>query len=194
MGVMFRASFTHDHSQLWPASSFECIDIQLRCNAIPSTLRLFVIYRPLSSSPNSQPFATFLTEFRHLVECVGTKSGIIILGDFNVPYGDVDDAHARALRDIPSDANLRQNVTDATHNRGNILDLIITSTSSSPITRVSVDDLVTDHYASMCHLVTTKPRPPRKKTQHTAAMPPLTIQTSPMIYVSRLCSYNALVT
>ena len=52
---------------------------------------------PPSSSPNSQPFATFLTEFRHLVECVGTKSGTIILGDFNVPHGDVDDAHARAV-------------------------------------------------------------------------------------------------
>ena len=111
VGVLFRASFTLDHSKLWPASSFECIDIQLRCNAIPSTLRLFVIYRPPSSSPNSQPFATFLTEFRHLVECVGTKSGIIILGDFNIPYGNADDAHARALRDILSDANMRQNVT-----------------------------------------------------------------------------------
>ena len=43
VGVLFRASFTLDHSKLWPASSFECIDIQLRCNAIPSTLRLFVI-------------------------------------------------------------------------------------------------------------------------------------------------------
>ena len=162
VGVLFRASMTLDHSQLWPASSFECIDIQLRCNAIPSTLRLFLIYRPPSSSPNSQPFATFLTEFRYLIECVGTKPGIIILGDFNVPYGDVNDAHARALRDILSDANLMQNVTDATHTRGNILDLIITSTSSSPITRVSVADLVTDHHAIMCHLVTTKPRPPRK--------------------------------
>ena len=162
VGVLFRASFTLDHSKLWPASSFECIDIQLRCNAIPSTLRLFVIYRPPLSSPNSQPFATFLTEFRHLVECVGTKSGIIILWDFNIPYGNADDAHARALRDILSDANMRQNVTDATHNRGNILDIIITSTSSSPITRVSIDDLVTDHYAIICNLVTTKPRPPRK--------------------------------
>ena len=123
VGVLYRASLTLDNSQLWPASSFECIDIELRRNSIPSTLRLFVIY-PAITQPHSQPFATFLNEFRHLVECVGTKSGIIIIiGDVNVPYGDVDDAHARALRDILSDANLRQNVTEATHNRGNILDL-----------------------------------------------------------------------
>ena len=88
---------------------------------------------------------------------------IVILGDFNVRYGDNSDAHPRALHDILSDANMRQNVTDATHNRGNVLGLIIAASSSSPITRVSVNDLVTDHFAVLCDLVTTKPHPPRKK-------------------------------
>ena len=78
-------------------------------------------------------------------------------------YGDNSDAHARALHDILSDANVRQNVTDATHNRGNVLHFVITASSSSPITRVSVDDLVTDHFAVLCDLITTKARPPRKK-------------------------------
>ena len=62
-----------------------------------------------SSSQNSQQFAIFLTEFRDLVERVGMESGIIILGDFNVAYGDNNDAQARALHDTLSDANLRQN-------------------------------------------------------------------------------------
>ena len=44
-----------------------------------------------------------------------------------------------------------------------MLDLVITASSSSPVTRVSVDDLVTDHFAVLCDLITTKPRPPRKK-------------------------------
>ena len=113
--------------------------ITLQRNSIYSQYRCFLSTHRHHLAPNSQPFATFLTEFRHLVECVGAKPGIIILGDFNVPYGNADDAHARALRDTLSDANMRQNVTDATHNRGNILDLVITSTSSSPIT--PVDDL-----------------------------------------------------
>ena len=95
-------------------------------------------------------------------KCVGTKSGIIIVGDFNVRYGDDSDPHARALRDVLSDASLRQNVTDATHNRGNVLDLVITACSSSLVTGVSVNNLVTDHFAVICDLATTKPRPPRK--------------------------------
>ena len=162
VGVLFRSSFHIDHSQLWPASSFECLDLQLRCQSVSSTLRLFVVYRPPSSSRNSQPFAIFLTEFRDLIERVAMESGIIILGDFNVAYGDNNDAHARALHDILSDANLRQNVTDATHQQGNVLDLVITASSSSPITQTSVDALITDHFAILCDLVPIKPRPLRK--------------------------------
>ena len=77
-------------------------------------------------------------------------------------YGDNNDAHARALHDILSDANLRQNVTDATHQQGNVLDLVITASSSSPITQTSVDALITDHFAILCDLVPIKPRPLRK--------------------------------
>ena len=135
---LFRSSFTVDHSQLWPASSFECLGLQLRCYGVSSTLRLFVIYRPPSSGPNSQPFAVFHAEFRDLVERVGKKSGIIIFGDFNVRYGDNNDARERALRDILSDA-MRQNVTDATHDRGKCMNLLPNDTSGP--------DVVADRFA-----------------------------------------------
>ena len=166
VGVLFRSSFHIDHSQLLPASSFECLDLQPRCRSVSSTLRLFGVYRPPSSSRNSQPFAIFLTEFRDLVERVAMESGIIILGDFDVAYSDNNDAHARALHDILSNANLRRNVTDATHQQGNVLDLVITASSSSPITQTSVDALITDHFAILCDLVRMlvpiKPCPLRK--------------------------------
>ena len=61
------------------------------------------------------------------IERVAMESGIIILVDFKVAYGDKNDAHAWALHDILSDANLRQNVTDASHQQGNVLDLVITA-------------------------------------------------------------------
>ena len=134
----FLVDYVADHdldimciSQLWPALYFECLYLQLCCHRVSSTLRLFVIYRPPSSSPNSQTFAIFLTEFRDLVERVGTKSGIIIFGDFNVRYGGNSDAHTRALHDILSDASMRQNVTNAMRNRSNVLDLVISASSPS---------------------------------------------------------------
>ena len=67
------------------------------------------------------------------------ETGIIILGDFDVAYGDNNDAQARTLHDILSDANLRQNVTDATHQHGNVYDLVISASSSSRITQTSID-------------------------------------------------------
>ena len=77
-------------------------------------------------------------------------------------YGDNNDAHATALHDILSDANLRQNVTDATHQQGDVLDLVITASSWPPITQTSVDALITDHFDILCDLVPIKPRPLRK--------------------------------
>ena len=74
VSVLFRSSFSIDHSQLWP---FECLDLQLRCRSVSSTLRLFVLYRPPSSSRNSQPFGIFLTEFRDLIERVGLETGVV---------------------------------------------------------------------------------------------------------------------
>ena len=43
-----------------------------------------------------------------------------------------------------------------------MLDLVITASSSSPITQTSVDALITDHFAILCDLVPIKPRPLRK--------------------------------
>ena len=61
-------------------SPFECVDLQLRSHVGYSTLRLFVIDRPPSSSPNSEPFPAFLAEFRGFVK----RIGIFIFGDFKV--------------------------------------------------------------------------------------------------------------
>ena len=58
VGVLFKSSFTVDHSQLWPASSFECLDLQLRCHSLLYTT-------PLRHLPTAvvQPQ---LTAVRHL--------------------------------------------------------------------------------------------------------------------------------
>ena len=66
VNVLFRALYTVDHAKLWPASSFECLDLQLHSHShrASSTLRLSIIYWLPSSSPNSQPFTIFLTKFK----------------------------------------------------------------------------------------------------------------------------------
>ena len=91
------------------------------------------------------------------------QTGLVILGDFNVHYGNVDDKNASDLAAILNDTNLQQHVTSATHYRDNILDLVITPVTDSIVTDVSVESLLTDHHIIVCKLVSNKPRPIRKE-------------------------------
>ena len=106
----------------------------------------------------------FLDEFSHLLEYVSIKqTGLIILGDFNVHYGNVDDKNASDLAAILNDTNLQQHMKSATHYRDNILDRVITPVTGSVLTDVSVESLLTDHHIIVCKLVSNKPRPIRKE-------------------------------
>ena len=91
------------------------------------------------------------------------KSGLIILGDFNVHYGNDDDKDARDLAAIISDINLHQHVTSPTHCRGNILDLVISPVTGSVLTDVSVESLLTNLHVIIRKLFSAKLRPVRKE-------------------------------
>ena len=64
----------------------------LRGSNVAAAVRIFVVYRPPSSGRKSKPFRVFLEEFGDI-----SKTGLIILGDFNVHYGNKADKNAREL-------------------------------------------------------------------------------------------------
>ena len=157
---MLKSSFRVAMVKRWRAGSFECLELVFRGPSVPSTLRLFVIYRPPSSGCKATPFCLFLDEFSHLLEHVSIKqTGLIILGDFNVHYGNVDDKNASDLAAILNDTNLQQPLKSATHSRDNILDLV----TGSVLTDVSVESLLTDDHIIVCNLVSNKRRPIRNE-------------------------------
>ena len=99
------------------------------------------------------PFRLFLDEFSHLLEHVSIKqTGLIVFGDFNVHYGNVDDKNASYLAAILNDTNLQQHMKSATHYRDDILDLVISPVTGSVLTDVSVESLLTDHHIIVCKL------------------------------------------
>lgn len=65
-------------------SSFEYLDIQMSYGS--SSLRLLVLYRPPSAST-----AQFLLDFSVLVGSLAASNNALILGDFNLRFGDADD-------------------------------------------------------------------------------------------------------
>ena len=96
-------------------------------------------------------------EFSRVLERAATQqTECVILGDFNVRYGDDPASDAR-------ETDFQQHVTEPTHVGGNNFDLVITrNTQDCAVFDMSVETLLTDHLVIQCDLVTDKPRRPRK--------------------------------
>ena len=78
-------------------------------------------------------------------------------------YGNGDNKDARDFAALLEDSNLMQMVSSATHIKGNIIDLVIAPATDTMISDVSVDALLTDHHAIVCHLNLPKPQPVQKQ-------------------------------
>ena len=91
------------------------------------------------------------------------QTGVSLLGDFNVKYGNGDNTDARDFAALLEDSNLILMVSSATHIKRNILNLDIVTATDSVISGVFVDTLLTDHHAIVCHLNLPKPPPVQKQ-------------------------------
>ena len=118
------------------------------------------MYRPPSSC-----FRTFLDDVSKvsLIAAVHPTE-TIVCGDFNTRYKDSTCTNANNLADLLDTYGVVQHVSDATHERGNILDLIITAKTSGLLaTPVSPTALLTDHYVLECALNVVKPERPKRR-------------------------------
>ena len=103
-------------------NTFECLELSIS-NGLKDAIRLFVIYRPGSVKVTKE----FFTEFSTLLEYTTVASDHLILtGDFNIHMDVPDDLGTKAMNDILQSAGLIQHVTEPTHIRGHMLDLLIT--------------------------------------------------------------------
>ena len=89
----------------------------------------------------------------------------ILLGDFNIPI--LPNSHnSNKFINIINCHNFLQHVKSSTHSSGNILDLIISNTSSNIISNTNVHSLITDHHLVSCSLHIPKPIRPSKKVHY----------------------------
>ena len=88
-------------------------------------------------------------------------------GDFNTRYGDSTCADAMNLADLLKTHGFVQHVQGATHERGNTLDLVITSGTSHVIaTTVELETFLTDHRVIECELRQPKPERTTPRVQY----------------------------
>ena len=110
---------------------------------------MIVVYRQPASN-----FHTFLGDVGKILPIATAHSmEIVVCGDFNAQYGDSTCADALNLADLLETHGFVQHVQGATHEHGNILDLVITSGTSHVIaTTVELETFLTDHRVIECEL------------------------------------------
>ena len=186
VGILFKTIFNLCSVTPLPAKIFECIEVVLRVRPT-STVRIVTIYRPPSSGKNTTPFSEFITEFNHVLDRAATRpTEYVIVGDFNMHYGDLRRPDVRDLSELLLDNEYTQHVTEPTHVGGNILDLVITrDTPDNIVAGVSVDTLISDHKIVQCNLLLVKPRRPRQKITYRKYVANKTILNLSLIWNNR---------
>ena len=139
--------------------SFESSSVKL--NLPSSTITVFNIYRPPSSSKYSQPISVFLDEFQtFLSSAATTPHEFILTGNFNIHPVDQLDSSSQQFRDLLSSNNLTEYVSVSTHIHNYTLVLVITSSQTNLSPTISQSFItVSDHFHIFTHLNIT-PTPP----------------------------------
>jgi hypothetical protein len=123
--------------------SFRTFELSLNLLQLDGvTLAIALIYRPPHTS-----ITEFISELDELSSLLTSYSEIIMLGDFNLPFNSVEALNG-CLADLLHTHGLSQLVTHPTHNKGNILDLVLTrSTSSTILLGTQIVEGLSDHAA-----------------------------------------------
>ena len=75
---------------------------------------------------------------------------LAITGDFNIPM-DSSTSSSKSFSELLSAYNLTQHINVSTHNRGHVLDLLITHKDNTvQLTNIGVNEGISDHAAIMC--------------------------------------------
>ena len=128
-----------------------------------STLSVFNIYRPPSSSPHSKPFSVFLDEFHSfLTSAATTPHEFLITGDFNIHVDCPDDLNASRFLSLLSSCNLLQLVDAPTHSLNHTLDLVIVSSDTCLSPHINISHISpSDHFPVFTTLsISPLPLPP----------------------------------
>ena len=133
-GVMIAVSDRIPSRQISTSSSAEIVIVEL---ALSPKLIICCIYIP----PNSPDH--YLSDILLTLNTLPTDSDLIITGDFNTPHINWNtltgsSAFASSLCTIIDSLNLIQLVHEPTHNKGNILDIVLTN-SPDNIINLKVD-------------------------------------------------------
>ena len=157
IGLIYRSCLPVAELQPFSATTFECFTSSVSIGDHQITLS--VVYKP----PKTGASSLFFTELGDLVERLATHPGeLILVGDFNFHVDQAADPDARKFLGFLESFNLKQHVSQPTHQKGHTLDLVITKDNGNIIKIIGTDHSVTSDHS--CVLFTLNfPKPSKIK-------------------------------
>ena len=97
-------------------------------------VRISIVYRPPSGSASE-----FCDEFMHYIDGHTTTTGqLMIMGDFKFHFENSEDNNSQRFSNLLFSLNLDQSVHQPTHDRGHMLDLVLSRQEEPVISNLSV--------------------------------------------------------
>ena len=151
VAIIFRDSISVTVSKHNTYTSMEYLNCLFKVGL--ELLRIVTIYRPppKAESPN---VPVFLKEFADLLEYLTLTSGqLLLVGYLNFHFDTPTSAHTKSIIDLLSATHHHQHVNLATHQKGHILDVIITRRDELPIADITCDESVNSDHSTVIFTV-----------------------------------------
>lgn len=141
VALVFLHTLKKNNSKCYSYRSFECVSISFT-GLHGRNLVFIVLYRC-----GDEPMSLFLTEFNDFIEYLHFAfTDFILCGDFNVHCNDLLNPDVMEFYQILNAFKLNQLVNEATHERGNTIDLVIHNPEQLTISDLNVcSDTPSDH-------------------------------------------------
>ena len=137
-----------------------------------SSVFVCVVYRPQPTRQNKLSIRCFWPEWtKFLSKLISKYPNFVIFGDLNFHLDSKENSQTKKFNNILAEFGLKQLITDSTHVKGHILDVVIVPDESNAITNFSVFDPCfsndyghpcNDHYAIKVDLIAEKMKPKPK--------------------------------
>ena len=128
-------------------SKVQSMEARITTNARKPIL-LSIIYRPPPSKKKYCTTQLYFEEFGDLVERnLSSDNQMLLCGDYNFHVGDLNNREAMAFMDLISSFDLKQRVKSATHLKGHMFALILSSYNGNFVKETFTRDMnVSDHF------------------------------------------------
>ena len=165
--VILKKGYSVNQLPLPLFKSFEYIALSVSCGS--TKLCIVGVYRPPPSKKNGLSSEIFFNEFQILIENLAVLPGkLLLVGDFNFHLDNAStNRDATLFLDLLDSNNLIQHVKSPTHNRGHLLDLVITRNSDVVLSNISSSiQLPSDHAVITGRVSVPRPKPTKIFVNH----------------------------